>query len=398
MRSPLVLIFTLLVLSFVREASGQTLTSAIEAAWERHAELTTLQARKAELEARRRSADAWLPNAPVATLGYRDDRLGRDRGLREYELEVGTPVWLPGEGRATRRVVDAESDRLDAQIVQQRLAVAGEVRDAYWAYRLAERAVDVAKRRLGSARILEGDVGRQVRSGQAARTDALLARAERLEVQRSLQEQETALREARIAFTTLTGIARPPAVAVTPLSERSVVEHPRLVALRASGAVARANIGLARIQDRDSPEVSLFTRLERDDRDTPNATSFGVRVRIPFATEGRNAPRRAAAQSELAQSNAELGMAERQVLAEIERARAGHGDAQSQLRLAVDRRGTLAEHVGLLARARAAGDIGLSELIRARSQLFDAEIDAARAEIAVEQTRSRLAQALGLDP
>jgi hypothetical protein len=62
------------------------------------------------------------------------------------------------------------------------------------------------------------------------------------------------------------------------------------------------------------------------------------------------------------------------------------------------RRGNLATVVQLAQEGQRAGQVPLSELIRARLQLFEADLARATARVAVERARSDQNQALGLEP
>jgi outer membrane protein TolC len=272
------------------------------------------------------------------------------------------------------------------------------VRDASWSVRLGEGSVDLARRRLQAARTLQADVDRQVAAGQVALADLLLAKAETLEARSILSEQETALTGARLAFQALTGIPSPADSAEPEPTDRSFEQHPRLVALRKTLDVAEATTRLIRIQDRDSPDVALLGVIERELYNDPYDKRIGVRVTIPFATEGRNAPRRAASEAERTQALAELQTAERQVRAEVGRAEADLASAQERAALAGERYRAFAERLVLIERSARVGETAFVELVRARAGVFETDIARLRSDIAVMQARSRLNQALGLLP
>lgn len=257
----------------VHPSHALDMREALESAWSKSAEIAALEARRAEIIARRRAARRLTPSPPSLGIGHLNDYATGDDGYREYDVELGTPLWLPGEGTASRALADKELTRLQAQLALARLSVAGEVRDAYWSVRLGEESVDLARRRLQAARTLQADVDRQVAAGQVALADLLLARGETLEAQSILSEQEAALTEARLAFQALTGTPSPAAFAEPEPADRSIEQQPRLVALRTTVDVAEATTRLIRIQDRDSPEVALRGVIEREL--TRNLTTSG---------------------------------------------------------------------------------------------------------------------------
>jgi hypothetical protein len=75
--------------------------------------------------------------------------------------------------------------------------------------------------------------------------------------------------------------------------------HPRLQAATRSILAAQAAFRLALIANRDSPEIGVVAGRNRDIRGTEYDTTIGLRLKVPFATDARNAPRRAAAQADV---------------------------------------------------------------------------------------------------
>ncbi len=398
MRWRVLCIAVLLSGASVRPLHALDMREVLENAWSKSAEIVALEVRRAEIIARKRAAGRLTPGPPSLGIGHLNDYATGDDGYREYDVELGTPIWLPGEGTASRNLADKELARLQAQLALARLSVAGEVRAAYWSVQIGEGSVDLARRRLQAARALQADVDRQVAAGQVALADLLLAKGESLEAQSILSEQEAALTEARLAFQALTGTPSPTDFAEPEPADRSFEKHPQLVALRNTVDVAEANTRLIRIQDRDSPEVALLGVIEREFHNDPYDKRIGVRVTIPFATEGRNAPRRAASEAEHTQALAELQTAERQVRAEVGRAEADLASAQERAALADERHRAFAERLMLVERSVRVGETSFVELVRARAAVFEADIARLRSEIAVMQARSRINQALGLVP
>lgn len=381
-----------------RLAHAEDIRHVLESAWARNAEIAALTARRAEILARKRAAGRFTPGPPVLSVGHINDYATDDDGYREYDVELATPLWLPGEGTAIRRVADAELAQLAAELASARLAVAGEVRDAYWRYRLAAVAAEVARRRLDAARALQNDLDRQVRVGQVARADLLLSLAETADARAILSIAEASATQARLAFHALTG-AEPPVDLVEPeVPAQSDTNHPRLTALRRTVDVSEASNRLLKVQDRDSPEVALLGVVERELANDPYDKRIGIRVVIPFATEGRNEPRRKANEVERTRALGELRAANDRIRAEVGQVEADLASAKEREMLAEERYRAFAERLDLIERSIRVGEGALVELIRARANLFEAEVARLQSQIAVMQARSRLNQALGLDP
>lgn len=379
-----------------RLAYAEDIRHVLESAWARNAEIAALTARRAEILARKQAAGRLTPGPPALGVGHFNDYVTGDNGYREYEVELGTPLWLPGEGTAIRRVTDAELVQLDAELAVARLAVAGEVREAYWRYRLATGAIEVARRRLEAARALQSDLERQVRAGQVARDDLLLSVAETADARSILSIEEASATQARLSFQALTGVEPPADLPEPEVPAQADENHPRRIALRRAVDVTEATTRLLKVQNRDSPEVALLGVVERELDNEPYDKRIGVRLVIPFATEGRNEPRRKANEVERTRALAELQASDYQIEAEIAKAEADLAAARERAALAEERYRAFAERLGLVEQSIRVGEGALVELVRARAGLFEADLARLHSRIAMMQARSRLNQALGL--
>jgi cobalt-zinc-cadmium efflux system outer membrane protein len=379
-------------------ASSQTLHVFVEAAASRSPELAGLGGRQTVIGARQSSANLWTPAPPTVSGSYLTDQALRNRQQREAQIGISTPIWLPGEGTASRRVADAEMARSAAQIIVIKLKIAGQVRDSLAEFALAKAEASLAERRLRDARALEADVRRRSGVREASDADVLLAQAERITADSELRERRVALEQSKLDFESLTGM--PPAVAALrePLAPDTTNPHPRIEEAKGAVDVARANRSLAGIQTRESPEIGLIARRNRDIYGTVFDNSIGVEVRIPLSTEARNGPRQAAAQAELTEATAGFSAVEREIALEQRKARLGYDNALVQRDLAVERAKVLTRQSGLVARGFQAGQTSLFDTIRARTLAYEAEIAGSRAEIGVAKARSRLNQAVGAVP
>ena len=149
--------------------------------------------------------------------------------------------------------------------------------------------------------------------------------------------------------------------------------HPRIDLRRRATEKAAADEALAWTVDRERPSVGVFSWNVDAPGLEPNANTIGVRARIPFAYDGVNQPKRAAAAAEVVAAQEELALAEREIAGET---------AQMRVRLEGARRRLTP----------------LNDLIRARLQLYEADLARATARVAIERARSDVNHALGLEP
>lgn len=373
------------------------LREAFETAVRLDPEVTTLQGQRAEIEARRGGADSLLPGPAAVSGGYLTDELTEKDGYGDLEVELGVPVWLPGQARAQRMLADAELALLAAALAQARLSVAAEVREAYWAWALAEASVQAARSAAEAAASLARDSNRQLRAGQIAPVEYLLAGADAREAEVGQREAELVLRETEIAFKALTD-SEPPRDVEEPLRAVTDARHPRIEAARLEQDVGRASFRLAAAENRDSPEIALVYQRERDASGEPWDDRVGIRLRFPFAYAPRNAERRAAALNDAATAAAEQAAAERAIAGELETARTALEGARIAQGLAEQRYVVLAEAAALADQALASGQASLLETLRLRASLASADADRRRASVALRQAISRINQVQGYEP
>jgi outer membrane protein TolC len=198
----------------------------------------------------------------------------------------------------------------------------------------------------------------------------------------------------------ISAITTPPKSSTPSAAGTSSRRLTRSPARRASSAIEAANaaLRLAIISNRDSPEIGVVAGRNRDIRGTEYDTTVGLRLKIPFATEARNAPRRAAAQAEVLAAQAEYAGTRRQIEAELAGACQALAAAQDQTPLIEARLQAVRQAVARLRRSYDAGEIGFTELLRGRSTLDDAEAANLGNRLAGARARSRVNQAAGLVP
>lgn len=398
MRVTTLFVTLLAAVGITTAAQASQLTAAFEAACERTPEIPALDARRAEIDARARAADALLPGGPWATVMHRTDALTHDRGTREYEAELSVPIWLRGERGATLAAALTEGERLEAEIAAKRLEVAKRVREVYWMTAEAREKVAVAERRRSTAATLAKSLREQAQAGQVQLMETKLADADVRDAEVSLAGLRSDLNQARIAFGVLTGLEAPIGFREDETGSATPANHPRIVLRRAATEKALAEEQLAWTMDRERPEFGAFANNNTDTSAEPNVTSLGVRLKIPFAYDAVNEPKRAAAAAEVVAAQEELALAEREVAGDAAQARARLDGARQQMTGLEARRTDLAAIVKLSEEAQRSGQVAFNDVIRARLQLYEADLARASARVAIERARSDYNQALGLEP
>lgn len=379
---------------------AQGLSDAFERAWARYPLASSLEARDAEARARAEVAAGMTPGPAAASLSALSDRLNRNRGAEKWEIEVGVPLWLPGQQAARQAHARSAVADVNAQEAALRLLVARDVRATWWALAAARNARDLALRRVTTARTLESDVLRRFEAGELARTDANLARNERLAAEAEAVDAQTAVLGAEAKYRTLTGI-EPPSVLTAENrapGAASLLNHPERHAAATAADLARAALLVATRSDREAPKLAVRMERDRGDGAEPFSNAIGLKVTIPFSSGAQVRQQTAAALADASRADAALALTDARLAIEVERARAALEAAERQLATAQRRRELTAENLQLIERSFALGESDLTTLLRVRATALEAEALVARQLVASDAARSQLYQALGVLP
>jgi len=378
-------------------AAAATLREALDAAAARAPQVRGLEAGREEAAAHRFAADRLFPGMPALGLGQREG----EGGKREFELELSTPLWLPGQRQAGLALADARIEENSAAQAARRWVLAGELRNLLAAAQAAKADVDLAHARLENDRQLADEVVRRVAAGDLARADLLLARGEMLASESAVLEADSRLARALRDYRVLTGLAALPSDAaetLAPLPLEALQRHPALAAARRNVELVRAGLELARRTRRDAPELGVQLQSARDvsGADYRNSVRFGLR--IPFSGEARNRPLLAAANGDLIRAEAELARATVELESELQTAQAELANAERTEELARARLQGATERLRLMRRGFELGELSLAQLLLARGQANEAAAAASRVGLLLAAVRARLNQAGGVLP
>lgn len=380
------------------QAGPPGLKAAVEAAWQRSPQGRTLEARRNEIVAGRDAAQTWLAGSPTIGLAQRSDRWTQQNGARETEVSISAPIWLPGQKSARQNLAESSAEELEAQIANTRLAIAGEVRERLWAVAAAREALQEAEDHQSHLEDIAEEVMRRVAAGDLARIDGILAKQEVLAARSAVVSAEAKLQEALTRYGTLTGQTDIPPTDPEPIAATMRDPHPRMLAARAALLRSQVSLNVVNRTRSEPPTIGLSMRRDKDGATSAPANSVAFVVQIPIGTDSRNRPLEAAAQTEIASASAEAAQAEAMVRADIDLARQQLAGARTALEAATSRLDLAREHTALIEKAFRLGERGLAELLRAQSQLHDAEFAESQQRVALGLAHARLNQALGITP
>ena len=389
-------------------ASG--LAMSFEQAWRLHPQAAALDARDAEAKAAREVAARITPEPGSISIGSLNDRLNRNLGRQEWEVEFATPLWLPGQKLA--RVAEAAS-RIDEAVAKRaalRLELAGEVREAWWALAFARNAKTLAAQRRNTAHALSTNVRRLFEAGEVSRIDTNLAQNELHAADAEMIETDLSLLQAEQVLRSLTGAPAPADLAAETRVEKSMTlllagdatispkSHPQLVVAAATSRSARARVKVAIETRRAAPELALRVVRERGDFAEPYANSVGITLKVPFSSAAQVRRETSSAQAEADQADAELVRVQTRVQLVAVRAERALQATERQLAMAAEGHALSAENLLLTERAFSLGESDLATLLRVRAAAYDAEAFFSRQRVARAAAQSQLNQSLGVLP
>ncbi len=190
-------------------AIALSLRQVFDAAWARQPEALALRARRDAARAQRQAAQSWTPEPAALEVSNKTDRLNRNVGVRELEVGVAVPLWLPGERSRRAAFADAESAAVESRATAAQLRVAATVREAWWQWQRARIEADNARDQLDNTRRIAADVARRTKAGDLARADQHQADGAVAAAESGLNQADAGLVAAQQQLRALAGHADP---------------------------------------------------------------------------------------------------------------------------------------------------------------------------------------------
>ncbi len=400
--------------SAIADPAGTTTTlkQAFEAAWQRQPEALSQQIRQEAAAAQQQAATRWTVEPVALELSTKTDRLNQNLGRDETVAGISIPLWLPGERTRSVAVADAQARAIGSKVRAAQLRTAASVRDAYWTWQRARMDHGLAGELLGHAQQLAQDVAKRVRAGDLARADQHQTEGSVAAAEATLAEATGALATAAQRLRTLTGLVpqvlagatQGSAIGAEPMpvlpadSATLLAAHPAVAELQDSADVAQRSAELAHVQTRANPELTLATTRDRGQLDEAYQNSITLGIRFPLGSSSRNQAKRASAQADAMEAEAQLRLERERLQGDVEAARVGLVSAQTQVN-ASQRRAQLArESRAFFQKSFQMGETDLPTRLRMEREAVDAERQAARSGIDLAAAQSALRQTLGLLP
>jgi cobalt-zinc-cadmium efflux system outer membrane protein len=380
-----------------------SLAQAFEAAWARQPEALALQARRDAARATQQAAQAWTPEPAALELGAKTERLTRHQGSREYDVGLAVPLWLPGERQQSAALANATAGAVESHAKAAQLRVAAAVREAWWQWQRALVDTGAARDQLDNASRIAADVAKRHSRGDLARADQHQADGAVAAAESAWAQAEATVVASRLQLQSLTGLrvaeqAAPSAEPDTDEGAADINAHASVLDLQHRSTVARHAAALAGTQTRANPELTLATTRARGGTGEAYGQTVTLGLRFPLGAGPRQDARRASADAEHTELQAQLALERERLAAERQSAAARVAAGRTQL-AAADRRARLAaESRGFFDKSFRLGETDLPTRLRIEAEAADAQRQQARAGIDLAAAVSAWRQALGLLP
>ena len=359
----------------------------------------TLQSRESMVSAKNIVANAMLPSAPAVNVVHQNDTLGSGRGEREWQAELELPVWLPQQRNNRLKVADAAKTNINAGRETLKLNVAGLLREALWDIAFNENNQALAASKYVLASKLQQDVEKRYNAGEMAKTDAMLAQQETLRAEKEQLRAEAELMHARHRYFLLTGMHEIPASFEEPQSPLENYNQSSIwTEIQSKVDLAETERDLAKVESRENLQVLINVRSNKGPFDNLSNESMGVKIRIPFGSESRSAPIKAAAELSVGQALTERETLRNTLETMMHEAEHNLSVSRAELVIVTKQFEIAKESSKLAQKAFQLGETDLVSLIRIQGQTYEAERAYTTRIIQVQWDIARYNQAVGVLP
>ncbi len=380
-----------------------SLKDVFDTAWSRQPEARALQLRRDAAQSQAKAAGLLSPEPPSLEVSQRSDRTADNNGVRQAEVGIAVPIWLPGQRSASLDLAQAEISFVERKLLASQLRLASSVREAWWNWLRARVDAELAREQLTNAQRLAADVAKRTNAGDLAKSDQHQAEGVAAAAEALAAQADAASASAFAQVASLTGVSFEANLSIHGVAElppvpAQTVEHPLLAELENRIAVAERTANLISKQTRTNPELTVATTRDRGAFGERYVQTVLVGVRLPFGGGPRYEARIATAQAEAVEVQSIL-MLEKDRLQSHQRAAAFRAESARVQLDAAQRRARLAkESRSFFDKSFRLGETDLPTRLRIEAEAVEAERQEARSQIDLAAAISAWRQSLGLLP
>jgi cobalt-zinc-cadmium efflux system outer membrane protein len=377
-----------------------TLHDVVEKTYQRNPRIEAMQARLKHVKAQNNSTQSLWASDPAFNVSHYNDVLTDSDGLREFEVGMQLPLWLPGQRAARQKTIEQERSIVNASEPALKLEIAGIIRELLWNIALTKNRMTVAEQEWDIVKKLEQDVNKRVELGDLAQSDMILAQQESLSKEAAYRIAEQEFRHAQHRYDMITGLQTLPANYEEVVTDDLSIsfEHPALKESQQQVNHSVAQRDQVILEKSGNPTLFVGTRHEQGPTDNGYDNAIGLSLSMPFGLTAYTEPKVTAAEVELSEYRSQMELLHRDLNIAVQ-------DADRELSATIDqydfarRQNELSKrNLALSRKAFSLGETGLIELIRIQAQAFAAERNMHQKYLEVGLHKARLNQAKGIIP
>lgn len=375
------------------------LSDVLESAYARAPVQASLRSRDVMVLAKNRVANAVLPATPAVSVTHQNDAVGSGRGERDWQAELELPVWMAKQRENRLKVAQVNQSTVTVSRQSAKLQLAGDLREALWNIAYNENNLALANNKLQFSTKLKNDVEKRYIAGELAKTDAMLAELEVLKAQKEKLRAEAELMHARHRYYLLTGLRELPGTYAENQSNlEDYYQSPIWLEVQSKLGLAETERDLAQIESHENMQVLVNMRSSKGPFDTTDNNSVGMKLRIPFGSETKAAPIKAAAEIGVGNALTERESLKLALDAALHEAEHNLSVSRVELTIAGKQYDIAKESLRLAQKAFQLGETDLVSLLRVQAQTFEAERAFTTRQVQVQWDVARYNQTVGVLP
>lgn len=377
-----------------------SLASLVKQSVEKYPDYQLLIALQEESNAFNQRGNQWVAGGASVYVDYKDDFAGSKTGAYEVDAGVSVPLWRWGQRSAGQELANYSELQMAAKEKAIHLEVAGLLRNALWAIKMAQQKLVFAQAQLKFSEKLLATVKRRVDLGDLARTDLLLVQSEMLQKKTDLIQAEAESMHTRKAYFYLTQSEIIPEIIDEKLSLLNEIneEHPALVMVNALVLQKKSKVKWVKSAQGGQPTFAIGGNTERAVRgdDTIDSITFGLSV--PFGGGSYGAPAVATANSAYVAAEVERAHLHRELSLELHEAEHELEIEQATFALAQQMESNAQEHMKMAGLSFDAGEINLMDYLKIQLRSQSAINQLAESKLKLQRNIALYNQAVGVLP
>ena len=367
---------------------------------EKYPDYLLIAAMHQESKALHERGSRWISGAPQLQTYYKDDFAGSNLGAYEFDGSIQVPVWNWGQRDASLQLATEAELSVANKLKAIKLKVAGLVREALWAQKLALIRYEMKQKEFGFTQKLAKAVERRVEVGDLPKADFYLVESELLAKKIELINSEAALMHARKRYYFLTQSHRVPEHINEEKSQENTINaaHPSLLAINSTIAQKKARVEWLKARGSGQTTVAVGGVTERGSRADKTINSIAFTVNIPFGGSAYIAPIVALANKAYVEAEIEKAHLYRNLLEKMHESQHELEIEQEQLKVARKMQVNAEQQLKIAIISFKAGEIELMNFLRIQSRAQLVIENALESDMRLQRDIALYNQAVGVMP